>query len=212
MKSQCSAHVGPAEPCLPLGSLPSSHKDQNSQPALWPRGKKQVPKEVWKGSHRSTVTRKKAQGDAAPPGSESDRLQGPPLGESRPSSSLDAARPASGRVAMGGGGPRPRVSRTREATLPPQLSSSLFLPDRPGLSKASRGHCPPWGPADARLRHDGDHLHPKEDAGGGGAEGGHRPAADHVGLAPVGGLGASRVLSISSTLECISSANRVVMS
>lgn len=106
---------------------------------------------------------------------------------------------------MVGGGPRPRVPRTREATLPPQLSSSLFLPDRPGLSKASRGHCPPWGPADARLRHDGDHLHPKEDAGGGGAEGGHRPAADHAGLAPVGGLGASRVLSISSTLECISS-------
>lgn len=51
------------------------------------------------------MTRKKSQVDPAPPGSESDHLQGPPFTESRPSSSLDAARPAGGRVARGGGGP-----------------------------------------------------------------------------------------------------------
>lgn len=90
---------------------------------------------------------------------------------------------------MVAGGPRPQAPCRREATPPPQLCSTRFLPDRPDLSEASRGHCPPWGPAAAQLRHDGDHLRPKEDAEGGGTEGGHRPAADHVGPAPVGSLG-----------------------
>lgn len=103
--------------------------------------------------------------DAAPPGSESDLLRDPPLGEqAQLQPGLSPACQQEGRLWWGARGPGSRIaSHSATSTL------QQPLPDAPGLEQGQDTALPWAQQTPAAVTYGGPHLHPKEDAGGGGA-------------------------------------------